>query len=450
MSLVDTRNTIISAESRIYGKYHPDSQTTRYYGNTFSHDQILNNSQSLSIEPNIEDRHYSKSHEMVPKILPRSIARNNTSSSDNHGFYENYRRNLSIEKNCAFLVPPLLAEIPSKRTKAGGFFSQTPTYPTTHSAGSLHTDKRDENSHTSVPHWKEIHHKITKTGSNDGFQKVCMQNFENQIRTENNLPMAPSYTSLCNDQNIRPKSYNYNQNPQEYMSSYCGHLSSSYRGMNHLYGGSQCPTFPKSSPTTMFQGGNYYSCYPNFFPTFQPYRPRMKFSTGSQSVTEIQLTQAQSPNTLDKESFGNDNGSTPKFSSINDSDNYAQNHFNVEDARNSPRFVSHLSLNSPTYLDIPQSSPLPQNLKGDPRHKKIKTELCIYFVKNEPCPYGNMCNYAHGEEELRYTKLLELERAGLVNEVDTYRTHPCISWVMTGSWQVKQMLSIFIQSYLYG
>lgn len=79
--------------------------------------------------------------------------------------------------------------------------------------------------------------------------------------------------------------------------------------------------------------------------------------------------------------------------------------------------------------------PLPQNLKGDPhRQKKVKTELCLFFSRGTRCPFGSKCNYAHGEDELKYTKLFELEKAGLVTDINAYRAYPCFSWVSTGAW----------------
>jgi hypothetical protein len=79
-------------------------------------------------------------------------------------------------------------------------------------------------------------------------------------------------------------------------------------------------------------------------------------------------------------------------------------------------------------------SPPPQNLRGDPfRSAKVKTELCRHYNTPKGCPFGDKCNYAHGEHELKFTKLLDLERAGLV-DIEIFRAHPCPTWVATGAW----------------
>jgi len=108
----------------------------------------------------------------------------------------------------------------------------------------------------------------------------------------------------------------------------------------------------------------------------------------------------------------------------------------------SPPKVKALSINS-NGSNSSSSPPLsctvaPQNLKGDPqRQAKVKTELCIHYLNGTACPFGDKCNYAHGEEELKYTRLYELQKAGLISDVNKYRTHPCLSWVSTGAWYVK-------------
>ncbi len=78
--------------------------------------------------------------------------------------------------------------------------------------------------------------------------------------------------------------------------------------------------------------------------------------------------------------------------------------------------------------------PLPQNLRGDPfRSAKVKTELCRFFNTEQGCVFGDKCNYAHGEHELKFNKLMDLERAGLV-DVEVFRCHVCFTWVATGAW----------------
>jgi hypothetical protein len=91
----------------------------------------------------------------------------------------------------------------------------------------------------------------------------------------------------------------------------------------------------------------------------------------------------------------------------------------------------HLGAKSPISMS---QAPLPQNLRGDPfRSAKVKTELCRYFNTPKGCVFGDKCNYAHGEQELKFNKLMDLEVAQLV-DVEVFRTHPCFTWIATGAW----------------
>jgi hypothetical protein len=78
------------------------------------------------------------------------------------------------------------------------------------------------------------------------------------------------------------------------------------------------------------------------------------------------------------------------------------------------------------------------------RKSRLKTEMCMHYSNNRPCPFGANCTYAHGEEELQMTKLLDLHDAGLI-DVDTYRTKPCLTWVATGSWYVILLLNVALR-----
>ena len=64
---------------------------------------------------------------------------------------------------------------------------------------------------------------------------------------------------------------------------------------------------------------------------------------------------------------------------------------------------------------------------------KSKTELCKNFVDGIYCPFGSRCKFAHGYHELKQRSLMDLKRQGLVDDIDSYRTRPCFTWISTGS-----------------
>eukprot|EP00557_Chaetoceros_sp_GSL56_P003263 CAMPEP_0176499002 /NCGR_PEP_ID=MMETSP0200_2-20121128/12665_1 /TAXON_ID=947934 /ORGANISM="Chaetoceros sp., Strain GSL56" /LENGTH=229 /DNA_ID=CAMNT_0017897333 /DNA_START=470 /DNA_END=1159 /DNA_ORIENTATION=+ len=64
---------------------------------------------------------------------------------------------------------------------------------------------------------------------------------------------------------------------------------------------------------------------------------------------------------------------------------------------------------------------------------RTKLELCQSILKGIPCPFGNTCNFAHHTSELELTTLRQRAMAGMI-DIHTYRSRPCINYVMTGSW----------------
>mmetsp|Transcript_16026 Transcript_16026/g.29063 ORF Transcript_16026/g.29063 Transcript_16026/m.29063 type:complete len:857 (-) Transcript_16026:234-2804(-) len=108
-------------------------------------------------------------------------------------------------------------------------------------------------------------------------------------------------------------------------------------------------------------------------------------------------------------------------------------HGSVVGQSRSPISPPFTSAQSPAPLSPDDLKPLPQNLRGDPfRSAKVKTELCRYFNSPKGCIFGVKCNYAHGENELKFNKLMDLEAAGLV-DVEVFRCHVCLTWVATGA-----------------
>jgi hypothetical protein len=109
--------------------------------------------------------------------------------------------------------------------------------------------------------------------------------------------------------------------------------------------------------------------------------------------------------------------------------------------RDSPSSLSGLSgSNSGRFSSSPQGRKKailsPPRVEHDPiRKSRIKTEMCLHFINKTSCPFGANCTYAHGEEELQLTRLMDLHEAGLV-DATTYRTVPCLTFVSTGSWYV--------------
>mmetsp|Transcript_7582 Transcript_7582/g.16395 ORF Transcript_7582/g.16395 Transcript_7582/m.16395 type:complete len:871 (-) Transcript_7582:200-2812(-) len=99
----------------------------------------------------------------------------------------------------------------------------------------------------------------------------------------------------------------------------------------------------------------------------------------------------------------------------------------------SPISPSTSSVQSPFLASPDDLKPLPQNLRGDPfRSAKVKTELCRFYKTPKGCIFGDKCNYAHGENELKFNKLMDLETAGLV-DVEVFMCHVCLTWVATGA-----------------
>lgn len=79
----------------------------------------------------------------------------------------------------------------------------------------------------------------------------------------------------------------------------------------------------------------------------------------------------------------------------------------------------------PTQVPLaPPQQPPQQILAQKPilNTQLYKTELCSQFVKMGLCPYGNKCQFAHGENELKR-----------VERPSNWRLKPCLNWQKTGT-----------------
>ena len=148
-----------------------------------------------------------------------------------------------------------------------------------------------------------------------------------------------------------------------------------------------------------------------------PYLP-MRSRDGDQELSSLQRARWVPPRTIDV------------CRVLNDSDRDSPSSLSGLSGSYSARSISSPQGRKKTILSPPR-------VEHDPiRKSRIKTEMCLHFINKTSCPFGANCTYAHGEEELQLTRLMDLHEAGLV-DASTYRTVPCLTFISTGSWYVQ-------------
>lgn len=177
---------------------------------------------------------------------------------------------------------------------------------------------------------------------------------------------------------------------------------------------------PVQSPTVV----SHASSPPPFAPPFYPQ------SMARMSSSSSPHSQLRSPPPLSSSSSAaGHSASASSFIPVTPRNNHNKKQYR----RPSPYSPANSSLGSITSVATP-STPTSTNSPSK-NHQRLKTELCMHWSKGtEACPFGEYCTYAHGEEELQITKLLDFQRLGLIEDAETYRTKPCLTWVATGSW----------------
>lgn len=136
-------------------------------------------------------------------------------------------------------------------------------------------------------------------------------------------------------------------------------------------------------------------------------------------------------------------GSSSSVSSASTSSCYFTNEsamslsdYSVTSSSTNTKSISGSSSSSRRRLNRNNSGPKQDKFRDDPEKKKhIKIELCGTYPHIHLCKFGQSCNYAHSEKELKMTKLFERHEAGLV-DIETFLTRPCPNFVATGDWYV--------------
>ena len=64
----------------------------------------------------------------------------------------------------------------------------------------------------------------------------------------------------------------------------------------------------------------------------------------------------------------------------------------------------------------------------------VRKEMCQSALSGEECPLGSRCKFAHSRKELALTTILERLDAGIVDDVNAFRSTLCFDHIATGSW----------------
>jgi hypothetical protein len=148
--------------------------------------------------------------------------------------------------------------------------------------------------------------------------------------------------------------------------------------------------------------------------------PSPAFTATTEPMSDASFTSARSDR-------GSRTACSPSFSS-----RYSESPFTVVSRTSVPRKNPDPSKKFPKTASSLQTTRADEDLA---RKSRIKTEFCMHYQAGNPskCPFGAGCTFAHSVEELQKTKLIDLERAGLIDSAQAYRTKPCFLYVSTGS-----------------
>lgn len=109
------------------------------------------------------------------------------------------------------------------------------------------------------------------------------------------------------------------------------------------------------------------------------------------------------------------------FSFENHENEFVEKHPHMLKARNNSVSSSTSSANSAQSGGSGVSSKTLKSMTKSLNTQLYKTELCMSFMKTNVCPYGNKCQFAHGEAELKR-----------VERPLNWRSKPCANWTRYG------------------